>query len=122
MGRKSFDEIGHPLPNRKNIVVSRSKKYEGDNLYTAKSVKEAIEMAGDKDVFIAGGYGLYLEAIPFVDVMYITEVELVVEDGDVFFPDFDIDEFDVSVRETLGDEVRFTRTVYTRKKLNINHK
>ena len=38
MGRKSFDEIGHPLPNRENIVVSRSKRYEGDNLYTAKSV------------------------------------------------------------------------------------
>ena len=124
MGRKSFDEIGHPLPNRENIVVSRSKRYEGDNLYTAKSVKEATEMAGNKDVFIAGGHGLYLEAIPFVDVMYITEVELVVEDGDVFFPDFDVDEFDVSVGETLGDEVRFTRTVYTRKniKREINHK
>ena len=104
---------GAETPNRENIVVSRSKKYEGENLYTAKSVKEAIEMAGNKDVFIAGGYGLYFEAISYVDVMYITEVELVVEDGDVFFPDFDVDDFDVSVGETLGDEVRFTRTVYT---------
>lgn len=112
---------GAETPNRENIVVSRSKKYEGENLYTAKSVKEAIEMAGNKDVFIAGGYGLYLEAISYVDVMYITEVELVVEDGDVFFPDFDVDDFDVSVGETLGDEVRFTRTVYTRKNIkNLN--
>ena len=116
MGRKTYESIGHPLPNRENIVVSRSKKYEGDNLYTAKSVKEAIEMAGNKDVFIAGGYGVYSEAIPFVDVMYITEVELVVEDGDVFFPDFDVDEFDVVIGETLGDTIKYTRTIYTRKR------
>ena len=72
MGRKSYEEIGHPLPNRKTIVVSRTKKYEGENLATASSVEEAIKMAGDEKVYISGGYGLYKEAIPYVDVMYIT--------------------------------------------------
>lgn len=115
MGRKSYDEIGHPLPNRETIVVSRSQIYEGENLRTASSVKEAIEMAKDKDVFIAGGCGVYKEGIPYVDVMYITEVDLEVEDGDTFFPEFNPDEFEVSVGETLGDEIKFTRMTYTRK-------
>lgn len=115
MGRKSYEEIGHPLPNRKTIVVSRSKKFEGEDLATASSVKEAIEMAGNQDVYIAGGYGLYKEAIPFVEKMYITEVHMNVEDGDVFFPEFDENDFTVTEGETLGDEIKFTRTVYTRR-------
>ena len=115
MGRRSYEEIGHPLPNRLNIIVSKTKKFEGEDLLTASSVQEAIALAGDKDVYISGGYGLYKEAIPFVDKMYITEVDMVVEDGDVFFPEFDINDFDKEVGETGGDEIRFTRTVYTRK-------
>lgn len=45
MGRNSYDEIGHPLPNRETIVISKSKKYVGRNIHTASSVKEAIELA-----------------------------------------------------------------------------
>ena len=117
MGRKSYEEIGHPLPNRETIVVSKTKKYEGENLSTASSVIEAIEMAGtDKNVYISGGSGLYKEALPLVDVMYITEVKTIVEDGDVFFPDFNADDFDITIGETGGDEIEFTRTTYTRKK------
>ena len=116
MGRKSYEEIGHPLPNRKTIVVSRTKQYEGENLATAGSVKEAIEMAGKQNVYISGGYGLYKEAIPFVDVMYITEVQTNIEDGDVFFPEFDENDFDKTEGETGGEEIKFIRTTYTRKK------
>jgi len=83
MGRNSYDEIGHPLPNRETIVIS-SKKYVGRNIHTASSVKEAIELAKGKDVYIAGGYGVYKEAIPLVDVMYITEININIEQGDVF--------------------------------------
>jgi|GEM_PF-65864 len=129
MGRKSYEEIGHPLPNRLNIIVSRTAKFEGENLLTASSVQEAIAMAGDEEVrrragfvakgevnvYISGGYGLYKEALPLVNKMYITEVDTTVEDGDVFFPEFDADEFDVKVGETGGDEIKFTRTIYTRR-------
>ena len=116
MGRKSYEEIGHPLPNRKTIVVSRTKKYEGENLATASSVEEAIRMAGDEKVYISGGYGLYKEAIPYVDVMYITEVQTEIEDGDTFFPEFDENDFDIEEGETGGEDIKFIRTTYTRKK------
>lgn len=115
MGRKSYEEIGHPLPNRRNIIVSRTQKFEGDNLQTVSSLQEAITAAGDADIYVAGGYGLFKEALSFVDKMYITEVDMIVEDGDVFFPEFDADEFEVSIGEVGGDDIKFTRVVYTRK-------
>ena len=115
MGRKSYEEIGHPLPNRRNIIVSGTKKFEGENLETVSSLQEAITAAGDADIYVAGGYGLFKEALPFVDKMYITEVDMIVENGDVFFPEFDAVEFDVSIGEVGGDDIKFTRVVYTRR-------
>ena len=58
MGRRSYEEIGHPLSNRETIVVSKTKQFEGSSVRTASSVKEAIDMAKEKTIFIAGGYGL----------------------------------------------------------------
>ncbi|MBQ5473463.1 MAG: dihydrofolate reductase [Lachnospiraceae bacterium] len=115
MGRKSYEEIGHPLPDRKNIIVSRTKNFTGENLITVSSLKEALEAAGETDVYVSGGYVLFKEAMPLVDKMYITEVDTVVEDGDVFFPEFNKDEFDFEIGETGGEDIKFTRTTYTRK-------
>lgn len=115
MGWNSYDEIGHPLPNRETIVISKSKKYVGRNIHTASSVKEAIELAKGKDVYIAGGYGVYKEAIPLVDVMYITEININIEQGDVFFPEFDENDFDITIEEMSEDNEQFTRKIYRRK-------
>ena len=114
MGRNSYDEIGRPLPNRETIVISNTKKYIGENLHTASSVKEAIEFAKGKDVYIAGGYGVYKEAIPLVDVMYITEININVEQGDVFFPEFDDNNFNISIEETSENNELFIRKIYRR--------
>ena len=107
--------IGRPLPNRETIVISNTKKYIGENLHTASSVKEAIEFAKGKDVYIAGGYGVYKEAIPLVDVMYITEININVEQGDVFFPEFDDNNFNISIVETSENNEQFIRKIYRRK-------
>ena len=119
MGRKTYEEIGRPLPNRKTIVVSKSTTFEGENLKSASSVKEAITLASgwakNQNIYFAGGYGIYKEALPLVDVMYITEVKITVEDGDVFFPDFNPDDFDFELEESGGEEIKYTRTKYTRK-------
>ena len=118
MGRKTYEEIGHPLPGRKTIVLSKSKKFEGENLRTAGSVKEALALADREykgcDVFIAGGFEVYKEAIPYVDVMYITEIQINIEDGDVFFPEFDKKGFVFSAGERAGNEIKYIRTIYKR--------
>ena len=84
-------------------------------IHTASSVKEAIELAKGKDVYIAGGYGVYKEAIPLVDVMYITEININIEQGDVFFPEFDENDFDITIEEMSEDNEQFTRKIYRRK-------
>ncbi|MDE6015616.1 MAG: dihydrofolate reductase [Acetatifactor sp.] len=116
MGRKSYEEIGHPLPNRMNIVVSQSANYSGENLITVGSFQEAIKVAGKADIYVSGGYGLFKEAIPIVDKMYITEIDMDIKDGDVFFPEFDKEEFTIAVGETAGEDIKYTRMIYTRKR------
>lgn len=116
MGRKSYEEIGHPLPNRKNIVVSKSKCFTGENLVTVGSLQEAITSSNGENIYISGGYGLFKEALPLVDKMYITEIDTLIDDGDVFFPEFDSNDFDITIGETGGNDIKYTRTLYTRKK------
>ena len=109
MGRKTYEDIGHPLPNRKNIVISRTTNY--DDVVTVDSLEKAIELS-EGNIYIIGGYNLFKEAIPMVDIMYITEVNLNIENGDVFFPDFDEDEFDI---KTLEENSKYKRLIYTSK-------
>ena len=116
MGRKSYEEIGYPLPNRKNIIVSKSKKFTGENLVTVGSLQEALDISSGEDIYISGGYGLFKEALPLVNKMYITEVDITIDNGDVFFPEFDSNEFDIIIGEIEGDDIKYTRTIYTRKK------
>lgn len=113
MGRKTYEDIGHPLPNRLNIVVSKTKKYEGENLITVDSLHKAIEKSNG-NIFIAGGYRLFKEAINLVDTMYITEINLTIPEGDVFFPKFDNKDFSKTLTEETDEYKRYTY----KKKLN----
>ncbi len=92
MGRKTFESLGKPLPDRINIVLSRSEKFEGENLYTAASLPKALEMAKekwpDKEIYIGGGANLYRQTLDMAQVMYITEIDAEF-DGDTYFPDFE---------------------------------
>ena len=115
MGRKSYEEIGHPLPNRVNIIVSRTENFDQENCFTATSLQEALEIAGDRDVYISGGAGLYEEAISIVDKMFITEVDAVIE-GDTYFPEFDKNDFVKEINEHFEGDIPYTYVTYTRKK------
>lgn len=82
MGRRTYEAIGHPLKDRTNIIVS-SLQINQKDCFTVSSLQQAIEKSpAGKDICIAGGAQLYKEAIPIVDVMYITEVDVLIEDGD----------------------------------------
>ena len=111
MGRKTFEEIGRPLPNRFNIVISKTKKYFGDNIITVDNLKQAIYLSHG-DIYIAGGYYLFKESIDLADKLYITEVNLNIENGDVFFPEFNEDDFNKVITE---ENEMYKRLVYTRK-------
>ena len=114
MGRTSYEEIGHPLPNRKNIVVSKTKVFSGENLITAKSLEEALSLAGEEEIFIAGGAALFQKALPLADRIYITYVDLEVPDADRFFPDFPEEEYHREVIEKVGGETSYLRVLFTK--------
>lgn len=115
MGRTSYEEIGHPLPERTNIVVSKTKVFSGENLYTVKSLKEAIERAGQEEIFIAGGAEIFQEALPLADKIYMTYVDMEVPDADRFFPDFPEEEYTREELEKVGGETSYLRVLYTKK-------
>lgn len=114
MGRRTYEEIGKPLPNRTTIIVSRTKEFREENCYSAGSLQEAIALAGDRDVYISGGAGLYEEALPIVDKMYITEIDAEI-DGDTYFPRFNENDFMKEVNERFEGEIPYTYVTYTRK-------
>ncbi len=88
MGRKTFDSIGKPLPNRINIVISRSKDLEIDGCVVVNSLEKAIEVAShqkDKnEIFIIGGEKIYTLAEKIATKLYLTKVNVTL-DGDAFF-------------------------------------
>lgn len=113
MGRKSYEEIGKPLPGRFNIVVSSSRTFEGENLVTARSLEEALALAGDRKTFIAGGGQIFAQIIDRVDVLYITEIDAHIE-GDAFFPELDYSKFERVVEKHVGGELPYDYVTYTR--------
>lgn len=88
MGRKTFDSIGQPLPNRRNIVVSRNAGWRHEGTETAASVEAAAALAGDAEAFIIGGAQIYADALPQVDRLIVTEIGKAF-DCDAFFPEID---------------------------------
>lgn len=91
MGRKTFESIGRPLPNRTNIIITRNKNYSIENTKVAHSLNEAIEIAKkiDEDIFILGGGKIYEQALDLVDILEVTEVHGNFE-GDTYFPEIDL--------------------------------
>lgn len=87
MGRKTFESIGKPLPNRINVVLSRS-GFRHDGVHTIQSLADLAGLAGEREVFICGGAEVYRQTLPLCSDLYLTVVKRTVE-GDTFFPPFE---------------------------------
>jgi dihydrofolate reductase len=90
VGRKTWQEVGRPLPGRVMVVVTRDPGYRPDGVIVVHSLEEALQVAqGDDEVFIAGGGEIYRQALPLVDRMYVTRIHAEVA-GDTTFPEVDL--------------------------------
>ena len=101
MGRKTYESIGRPLPERTTIVVTRQEDWKGaEGVLVAPSVPEAISLARtiDEEVFVVGGSQVYAEALPAADRLALTWVDAEPE-GDVHFPDVEWDDWREVARE-----------------------
>lgn len=96
MGRNTFESIGRPLPNRVNIIISRTfKKIEGCLVFS--EIQEALDFVQneypDKKLYFIGGASIYQAAIALVDEMHISRVDAHYADADTFFPIVNWDEW-----------------------------
>jgi dihydrofolate reductase len=99
MGRKTFDSIGRPLPNRRNIVVTRSPDWRHDGVEAVTSLDAAIALVRDVPACIIGGAQIFNEALPRVDRLVVTEIAKTF-DCDTFFPAIDPAQWTEVARET----------------------
>ena len=90
MGRKTFESIGRPLPDRTNFIISNTlSNVEGAFIY--KDLNSAINNVPDgQEVVIIGGGYLFRESINYFNKLVITLVDCLIEDGDIFYPEIDL--------------------------------
>jgi len=89
MGRKTFESLGRPLLNRRNIVITRDVNYKKEGVEIAHSLSEALDLVGsnDEEIFIIGGGELYKQTMPIADRLYITQIDAEDKNADAFFPE-----------------------------------
>ncbi|MDG1708699.1 MAG: dihydrofolate reductase [Emcibacteraceae bacterium] len=95
MGRKTYDSIGKPLPDRPNIVITRDTTFTREGVITAHTLEMALDVAssmaeavGQREVMIIGGAQIYALSLPIADRLYLTRIHAEIE-GDTSFPDLD---------------------------------
>ena len=105
MGRKTWESIGRPLPERHNVVMTRSQDFEAPGASVVPSAEAALELLADQDeVMVIGGGAIYRQFLERADHIYLTEVDADV-DGDVTFPELDPGEWvEVSREHHPADE------------------
>jgi dihydrofolate reductase len=90
MGRRTFESIGKPLPDRVSIVLTRDPTFRCDGCLVARTPEEAVALAGDApEIIVFGGAGVFKDFLPRADRIYLTEVDTEAAEGDTYFPALD---------------------------------
>lgn len=124
MGRRTFESIGRPLPDRTNMVLTRQRDLNLPGIHTAGSIREALEYfdSDNRQIFVIGGADLYRQTLPFCQRLYLTEIQ---QDfpGDTFFPEYDRGDWHEISREiqhkTGASGMEYHFVVLDRKPVNI---
>jgi dihydrofolate reductase len=100
MGRKTFESLGRPVPNRRNIIITHNREYKAEGCEVVNSIDEALNLTqADEEVMVIGGASFYEQTLPMIDRLYITKVDGEHE-GDAYFPSFNEEQFIEISRET----------------------
>ena len=123
MGRKTYESVGHPLPNRLSVVVTRQPGYNVDSplVVIKPDLKTAIEYCKGQtskygeEIFVIGGGEIFKESMGLVDVIYLTRIHKEFA-GDIKYPKIDPKVFDLVEQRDRSEPVPFSFLTYTRKK------
>lgn len=112
MGRKTYESIGRPMPERLNIILTRDKNYKADNCIVVNSREDAIKAAkGSNEIMVIGGAEIYKLFLPVANRLYVTKVHGEFK-GDTYFPEFDENEW-VEVKEKFFEKDNKNEYSYT---------
>lgn len=117
MGRKTFESIGRPLPNRRNIVVTRNRDWQHEGAETVGSLEEALQKLNGADRYIIGGAQIFTEAMPVTDRLIVTEIDHEFP-CDTFFPEIDKSVWQETARESHQSDhgYRYDFVTYDRRR------
>lgn len=116
MGRKTFDSIGRPLPNRRNIVITRNPEWRHDSVEAVTSIAAAKALVGDAPAFIIGGGQIFADTLAEADRLIVTHIDKTF-DCDAFFPTIDAAAWKEVAREKHHSEANgfdFSYVTYDR--------
>ncbi|MDN2709776.1 dihydrofolate reductase [Janthinobacterium sp. SUN118] len=103
MGRKTFDSIGRPLPNRRNIVITRNAAWRHDGVEAVGSLDEAIALLDGAQGYVIGGAEIYKQSLPLAQRLVVTEIGQTFA-CDAFFPAIDHTVWQETAREAHVSE------------------
>ncbi|MDR6842998.1 dihydrofolate reductase [Pseudoxanthomonas sacheonensis] len=109
MGRKTAESLGRALPDRSNLVLTRSDRVPFEGMQAVASVDEALAVAraqGAEELCVIGGAEIYALTLPLADRLYLTHVDTKVEDADAFFPQFDRHHWKIVSRQSHPADAR----------------
>lgn len=111
MGRKTYESIGKPLPNRRSIIITRDPDYSAEGCEVVNSLEEAL-LLSNNDCFIIGGGEIYRQVIDIADRIYLTVINKEFE-GDTSFPELK-DWVEISYEDFSNDDFEYSFIQYER--------
>lgn len=117
MGRKTFESLPKVLPGRKNIVISTN-EINNDKIEVYKSIREFLieYQNSNEDIFIIGGASIYNSFVELASNMYLTEIEAEEKKADVYFPKFNINEWNKEIISNHEqNNIKYSHVLYKRK-------
>lgn len=104
LGRKNYQSIGRPLPNRTSVIISRNPDYKEEGCYSFTSIEEGIEFArknGEEEIFIIGGGEIYKQTYRQINKLYLTRVNESFDKADTFYPKINYNDWKIVSRKTF---------------------
>ena len=120
MGRKTFESIGKPLPNRLNIILTKDKSFQKDGCLIYNSIDDVLPLFEKQNLWVIGGGEIYRQ---FMDKSDKIELTLIHKDfeGDSYFPEIDMDKWEIENKiEMSCEEFSYDYITFVRKK-NLNN-
>lgn len=102
MGRKTYESMGRPLPNRKNIIITRNKEYKAEGCDVFSSFSDVLwRFKSEKEIFVIGGAEIYRQFMNSADKIYLTRIHYSFV-GDAFFPEITTSEWYEAKRQDFA--------------------